>query len=285
MEIRTERGRVAAQNSMRVNHRKLSIGQLVFGGIVALILVFLVLPTLIVAPISFSDARYLQFPPTELSLRWYAEYFTDKDWVAATLFSARIALSTTLAATVVGALAAVALVRGSFPGKSIVLGLALSPLLLPHIVIAIALYLFFAPLKLTGNFFGFLLAHTMLAVPYVVISVSASLQKFDSTLELAALNCGANRVQAFFTIVLPNILPGVFAGGIFAFISSFDEATVAFFISGIDGKTITRKLFEDIDFSLTPVIAVVATLLVLVSLLLLGVYQFVQSKMDQPKHS
>lgn len=279
MAGRSDGGDLPARTPTRAG-RKASIGQLVFGGVVLLILVFLVLPTLVVVPISLSAAPYMQFPPTEFSLRWYAEYFTDKDWMAATLFSTRIALSTTFAATIVGTLTAIALVRGNLPGKAIVLGLALGPLLLPHIVIAIALYLFFAPLKLTGNFFGFLLAHTMLAVPYVVICVSASLQRFDTTLELAALSCGANRRQAFFTVVLPNILPGIFAGGIFAFVSSFDEATVAFFISGIDGKTITRKLFEDIDFNLTPVIAVVATLLVSISLLLLGVYQLVQSRMD-----
>ena len=156
-------------------------------------------------------------------------------------------------------------------------GLALSPLIIPHIIIAIALYLVFAPLRLTGNFFGFLVAHTMLAVPYVVITVSAALQRFDPTLELAALNCGASRPRAFFSVILPNIAPGVAAGAVFAFVSSFDEATVAFFISGIEGKTITRKLFEDIDHDLTPVIAVVSTVLVAVSLLLMGSVQVLRS--------
>jgi len=140
----------------------------------------------------------------------------------------------------------------------------------PHIVIAIAVYLFFAPLRLTGTFIGFLVAHTMLSVPYVVITVTAALQRFDPALELAALNCGANRAQAFFFVVLPGIRPGVVAGAVFAFIASFDEATVAFFISGIEGKTITRKLFENIDFNLTPVIAAVSTLLTALSLLLMG---------------
>lgn len=143
---------------------------------------------------------------------------------------------------------------------------------------AIALYLLFSPLQLTGNFFGFLLAHTMLTVPYVVISVSAALQRFDPILEMAALNCGAGRSRAFFEVVLPQILPGVITGAVFAFVSSFDEATVSFFISGVGGKTITRKLFEDINFSLTPVIAVVSSLIVCVSILLMGAVRIAQNK-------
>lgn len=257
---------------------RVSTGQIAFAATVALILFFLVLPTLIVIPISFGSAPYIEFPPSALTWRWYVQYLTDPDWLAATFFSLRIALGTTLIATVVGTLAAIALVRGNLPGKALIHGLALSPLVVPHIIVAIALYLVFAPLRLTGSFTGFLLAHSMLAVPYVVITVSAALQRFDPTLELAALNCGASRVRAFFSVVLPNITPGVAAGAVFAFMSSFDEATVAFFISDLEGKTITRKLFEDIDFNLTPVIAVVSTVMVAVSLLMMGSVQVLRSQ-------
>ncbi|KUM24434.1 ABC transporter permease [Mesorhizobium loti] len=253
-------------------------GKIAAGAVMGVILFFLVLPTLIVIPISFGNAPYIEFPPSGLTLRWYEQFFSDPDWIAATLFSLRIAFFTTISATIIGTLAAVALVRGDLPGKSLVFGLALSPLIVPHIIIAIALYLFFAPLGLTGNFFGFLLAHTMLTVPYVVIAVSASLQRFDPVLEMAALNCGARRGRAFFEIVMPQITPGVITGAVFAFVTSFDEATVAFFISGVDGKTITRKLFEDIDFNLTPVIAVVSTIIVAISLLLMGAIRLVQNR-------
>src|SRR5207249_5182068 len=128
---------------------------------------------------------------------------------------------------------------------------------------------------------GFLVAHTMLAVPYVVITVTAALQRSDPALELAALNCGANRMQSFFFVVLPNILPGVAAGAVFAFLASFDEATVAFFISGVEGKTITRKMFEDIDFNLTPVIAAVSTVLTLVSLVLMSTIEIARQRSGQ----
>ncbi|MGX9120862.1 ABC transporter permease [Mesorhizobium sp. BHbsci] len=264
--------------SQERSYGPLALGKIAAGLVVALILFFLILPTLIVIPISFGSAPYIEFPPSGLTLHWYIEYFSNPDWIAATLFSLRIAFFTTISATIIGTLAAVALVRGDLPGKSLVLGLALSPLIVPHIIIAIALYLLFAPLHLTGNFFGFLLAHTMLTVPYVVISVSAALQRFDPILEMAALNCGAGRGRAFFEIVLPQIIPGVIAGAVFAFVSSFDEATVAFFISGIEGKTITRKLFEDIDFNLTPVIAVVSTIIVSISILLMGTIRLAQNR-------
>jgi mannopine transport system permease protein len=254
------------------NPSKLAPGLSRIAGIavLALILFFLILPTLIVLPMSVGTAAYIQFPPKGLTLRWYLDYFRDPDWMAATWFSVKIALATTVAATAIGTLAAIAFVRGRLPGSELIQALSLSPLVIPHIVIAVGLYLVFAPVGLTGNFAGFLIAHTMLSVPYVVITVTAALRGFDPQLELAALNCGATRVRAFFTVVLPNILPGVAAGGVFAFLNSFDEATVAYFISGIDGKTIPRKLFEDIDFNLTPVIAAVSSVMVIVSLALMG---------------
>jgi mannopine transport system permease protein len=254
------------------------LGRLLFATIVGAVVIFLILPTLVVIPVSFGSASYIQFPPRGFTLKWYLDFFRDPDWMAATWFSLKIAVSTTIAATVIGTLGALAMVRGRLPGKEFVQVLTLSPMVVPHIVMAVAIYLVFAPIGLTGNFFGFVLAHTMLSVPYVVITVSAVLQRFDSTLELAALNCGATRTQAFFWIVLPNILPGVAAGAVFAFLASFDEATVAFFISDVGGKTITRKMFEDIDFNLTPVIAAVSTVIMLVSLVLMTGVQLLQSR-------
>ena len=269
--------RAVTPSDNSVERLKAAFVKVLFFVAVALILTVLVLPTVIVIPVSFGENPYLEFPPVGFTLKWYWEFFNDADWIRSLAFSVQIAIATTVAATIIGAMAAIALERGDLPGKAVFQGLALSPLIVPHIIIAIALYIFFAPLKLNGNFVGFLIAHTLLAVPYVVITVSAALQRFDGTLELAALNLGANRFVAFFTVVLPNIKTGVLAGAIFAFVSSFDEATVAFFISGVNGKTITRKLFEDIDYNLTPVIAVVATVLVAVTLMLMCIAQVLRN--------
>ncbi len=255
-----------------------ALGKWLLRGFVGLVLIFLLLPTLTVIPMSLGEASYLQFPPTSLSLKWYQAYFADADWMGATWFSVKIALATTAAATWVGTLASLAIVRGKLPGARLLQGLTLAPLIVPHIVLAVALYLVFAPVGLTGNFFGFVIAHTMLSVPYVMLTVSAALQRFDGVLELAALNCGASRTQAFWHVVLPDIAPGVAAGAIFAFLASFDETTVAFFISGIEGKTIPRKLFEDIDYNLTPIIAAVSTIIVFVSLLLMAGVEWLRSR-------
>ena len=251
---------------------------LIFAGVVGTVLFFLVLPTLIIIPMSVGTASYIQFPPRGLTLKWYLDYFTDPDWMAATWFSLKIAFATTITSTIIGTLGSIALVRGKIPGKAFIQALTLSPMVVPHIVIAVGIYLVFAPIGLTGNFTGFLIAHTMLSVPYVIITVTAVLQRFDVTLELAALNCGASRPQAFRYVVLPNIMPGLAAGAVFAFLASFDEATVAFFISGINGKTISRKMFEDIDFNITPIIAAVSTVLVSFTLILMGTTRFLQSR-------
>lgn len=262
-------GTLAAIRPNRATGRQV-VMTLAIGSIIGLILLFLVLPTLIVVGISLGSASYIEFPPAGLSLRWYQAYFNDPAWMVATFFSLKIALATTATATVVGTLAAIALVRGNLPGKHMIEALVFGPLIIPHIVFGVALYLVFAPLRLTGNFVGFLVAHTVLAVPYVVISVTAALQRFDVSLELAALSCGANRAQTFCYVVLPNIVPAISTGAVFAFLSSFDEATVAFFLSDVGGKTISSKMFEDIDFNLTPVIAAISTMLVAISFLLMG---------------
>ena len=245
--------------------------------VVAAILVFLVLPTLIIVPMSLSETAYLQFPPQGLTLDWYGAYFSDADWMASTWFSLQIALATSLAATVVGTLTALAIGKGDLPFKGLVQAMALGPMIVPHVVLGVALYLVFSPLHLTGTFVGFLVAHTVLAVPFVVITVTAALQRLDPALELAALNCGASRAQAFALITMPNIAPGIAAGAVFAFIASFDEATVAFFLSDAGGKPIGRKMFEDIDFNLTPVIAAASTVIVSASLCLIGIAHLISS--------
>ncbi|WP_137388111.1 ABC transporter permease [Rhodoligotrophos defluvii] len=241
-----------------------------FGLLCALILVFLALPTLLVILMSFSETAYLRFPPEGFSLVWYKAYFADPGWISATLFSLRIASMTTVCSVLIGTCAAVALVRGNVPGREFINALLLAPLIVPHIIVAIAVYLQFAPLKLIGTTTGFVLIHTALAVPYVVVIVSAALSRLDFSLEMAALNLGASRMRAFLEVTAPLVLPAILAGAVFAFLASFDETIVAFFISGAENKTVTRKLFEDIDFNLSPIIAAVSTIFIVVTIGLMG---------------
>lgn len=249
----------------------------------ALILVFLLTPTLIILPMSVSTTPYLQFPPEGLTLHWYEQYLSDPDWLGATWFSLRVALATSVTATIIGTLTALALAKGDLPFAGVVQAISISPLIVPHVVLGVALYLVFSPLHLTGTFVGFLVSHTVLSVPFVVISVTSSLQRIDPVLELAALNCGANRFQTFWHVTLPNISTGIASGAVFAFLASFDEATVAFFISDIGGKPIGRKMFEDIDFNLSPVIAAASSVIVVASLVLIGLMHLLSAARTNKK--
>lgn len=245
-------------------------GAIAGGAVVCAIAAFLVLPTLLVIGMSLSSESYIHFPPHNLSLQWYLAYFEDPQWMRATLLSLKIAAGTMVTSTVIGTMASLAFVRGNLPGGELIRVLSLSPLITPSIVTAVAVYLAFSPLELTDNYFGFVIAHTVLAVPYVVLVVSANLAGFDNDIELAALNCGASRLRAFFAVILPNIGPGVRSAAVFAFLTSFDEATVAIFIAGARQQTLPSKLFEDINSSLTPVIPAVSSTMVIFSLTLMG---------------
>lgn len=238
--------------------------------ILVLILAFLLVPVVIAIPMSLGTERFLQFPPRSLTLKWYGEFFSDAEWRAATVFSVKVASITTVLSVLIGTMAAVALTRGTLFARKLLTAVILAPLIVPHIVLGVALYLSFTPLGLSGNLTGLVLAHTALAVPFVVLTVSAALYRVDRSLEMAAMNLGASRFTAFRLVTLPLVVPAVSVGAVFAFLTSFDEAIVSFFMSGVSNKTLTRKLFENIDFDISPLIPAVSTVLMLVSLLLMG---------------
>ena len=246
-----------------------SVGGLAVAGFAYAVALFLLLPTLIIVPMSFGPERFLRFPPDGFSLRWYAAYFHDPDWIAPTLFSLQVALLTALVATTAGTLLALALVRGRLPGRAVVDFLVMGPVIVPNIALAIAMFLVFDRLRLVGTTAGFVLAHSALAMPFVVFTVLASLYRFDADLELAALSCGASRLAAFRHVTLPSILPGVLSAALFAFIISFDEPVISFFISDLDRKSLPRKMFEDIDYNVSPTLAAVAAMLTAITALLL----------------
>jgi mannopine transport system permease protein len=243
-----------------------------------MIVAFLVIPTVVVIPMSFGSSEFLEFPPRDLSLRWYARYVSDEDWIGPTIFSLKVALLTTIAAVAVGVPASLALVRGRLPGRSMVSALVTMPLVVPIIITALGTYFFLARLRLVGSVTGFVIAHTVLAVPYVVLITTAVLRGFDERLETAALSLGASRAKAFLRVTLPITLPGILTAAVFAFLTSFDEATVSLFISGVGGKTLPMKLFEGITDALTPVVAVVSTLLILLSVVLLGSIELARAR-------
>jgi putative spermidine/putrescine transport system permease protein len=225
------------------------------------VLAFLALPLLVVLPISFSAAKYLTFPPPGWSTQWYERYFGSREWMSATSRSVEVAVLTTAAATAVGTAAALAL-RRSFRGRSLVQLVILAPMVMPVIITAIAVYGLYARLRLVGTLSGLVLAHTVLALPFVVVVVGATLRGFDETLELAAQNLGANRWQTFRRVTLPLIRPGIVSAALLAFITSFDEVVVAIFVSGARAPTLPKQMWDGIRTEIDPTVAAVSTLMI-----------------------
>jgi len=231
-------------------------------GIVGLVFFYLLFPILIVIPLSFSSGRYLAFPPPGFSLQWYGNFFSRAAWTDAAWLSIWVGCSVTALSTLLGTPAAIGLVRGRFIGKSVANALILSPVVAPGIVVAIGLYFAYAKYGLVGSPFALVLGHTALAVPFVVINVSSALYGVDRRLEYAALNLGATPWATFWQVTLPLVRPGIFAGAVFAFITSFDELLVALFLSGSTAVTLPRRMWEQVRFDIDPTLASASTLLV-----------------------
>lgn len=245
-----------------------------------LVLAVLNLPIIVVVILSFNDGRFLSFPPTGLSLQWYEAYFASARWKLATFNSFRLAATTVLIATPIGVLASYALVRGDFPGRRLLASLISAPLLLPGIIIAVAMYFFFARLGMIGSFWAMVLAHVCVTVPIIVISVNASLSTLDENLERAAAGLGANRWQVFWHVSRPLIQPGILTGAVFAFLLSFDELPIALFMSGTLGETLPARMWSSLNDEIDPTIAVVSTMLIGVTVVLSLVGSYFQNRRD-----
>ncbi len=249
---------------------------------VAAACIFLLLPTLVVVPVSFSNTDFITFPPQGFSLRWYAVFFGQESWRNAMLTSFVVATASAALATVVGTLAALGLNRLSGARAKLVIWLFLLPMVVPSIIVAVALYGAFAPLGLIGNRSGLVVAHTILTLPFVVINVSAILQKLDRRIVNAARSLGAGPVTAFRKVMLPAILPGVLAGAVFAFLTSFDEVVLALFITGPDSITLPVQMWNGIRFEISPAVAAASTILLGVAVLLLLVFTLLRVGAERP---
>ena len=238
-------------------------------GFCAFVFLFLMAPLIVVFPISFSSSPYLQFPPPGWSLRWYVAYVDDTAWIDATLRSLKVAGATMLLSTVLGTLLAFAVVRGRYPGKSLLNQFALLPLIVPVIVYSIAVYGLFAQLRLIGDWKAIVLGHTVHAIPFVVILVAAAFRTYDENYELAAMSLGASRLRAVWRITLPQIRPALISAMFLAFISSFDELVVAMFLGG-SNMTLPKKMFDNIVNAIDPTIAAVSVLQIVLVTAVLG---------------
>jgi putative spermidine/putrescine transport system permease protein len=238
--------------------------------VTGLVLAFLAVPSVIVIAMSLSGGLFLEFPPRALSGRWYVAYWTSRPWLEATVRSLQVGAAVTVLATAIGTMASLALVRVAFRGKSLLKALVISPIVMPSIVLAIGVYSVYARWRLIGTVGGLILAHTVLALPFVVLNVTAVLYRLDRSLERAARIAGAGPLRAFFHVTLPLAWPGIASGAIFAFLTSFDEIVIAMFVSGAS-PTLPKMMFDGIRYELNPIVAAVSSqLIVLSAVALLG---------------
>jgi len=255
-----------------------------FRVICAAIFLFLMAPILIVIPLSFNSESFFSFPMPGLSLKWYAEFFNGLQWQLALKNSTITAVSATVLATVLGTLASLGMSRARFRFQTVVLAILISPLIVPIVIVAVGLYYFFARIGLSGPEWGLvplILAHTALGVPFVVITVTATLVGFDHDLVRAGSSLGANPTRVFFRVTLPLILPGVISGALFAFVTSWDEVVVALFLTGTSEHTLPRRMWSGIRELINPTILSVATLLITLSVVLMVVMELLRRRSER----
>lgn len=286
------------------------------------IFVFLIVPILVVIPLSFNAEPYFTFTPEMLafdpagySMRWYDELltlglsspegprdgawwdrvWTEATWVKAARNSIIIGFWATILATVLGTLAALGLARPEMPYRRLIMAILISPMIVPIIIIATGLFFFYsnpcAPLglvgldlqcgRLTSTYIGVIMAHATLGIPFVIITVTATLSGFDQSLIRAAASMGASPRTTFFKVILPLILPGVISGGLFAFVTSFDEVVAVLFIAGPDQQTVPRQMWNGIREAISPAILAVATILVIISIALLTTVELLRRRSER----
>ncbi len=258
--------------------------------ICALIFLFLIGPILIIIPLSFNVQPYFTFTPEMLafdpagySLRWYEEFLASEEWMRSIKNSFMVAIAATILATSLGTLAALGLSRPEMPYRALIMSILISPMIVPLIVSAAGMFFFYSSINLAGTFLGLILAHTALGIPFVVITVTATLSGFDHSLTRAAAGLGANPRVVFFKVMLPLVTPGVISGALFAFITSFDEVVVAIFVAGVEQRTIPLQMWGGIREQISPTILAVATILVAISILLLTVLELLRRRSERQR--
>jgi putative spermidine/putrescine transport system permease protein len=248
---------------------------------VALVLLFLIAPILAIMPLSFNSEAFFTYPMPGFSLRWYEDFFFNDRWQGALRLSLLLAFLTTVLATTLGTLAALGLSRGNLPWRGTLMAVLISPMIVPIIISALGMFFFYAKLNLLGTLPGLVLAHTALATPFVVITVTATLTSFDRTLMRAGESLGAAPSTVFFRVVMPLILPGMISGALFAFVTSFDEVIAVIFIAGPEQRTLPRQMFSGIRELISPTITAAATVLIIFSTLMLVTVELLRRRSER----
>jgi putative spermidine/putrescine transport system permease protein len=259
-----------------------------FGIICGLIFFFLIAPIIVIIPLAFNAEPYftftremLTFDPAGYSLRWYNNLLGSSEWMGSIRNSAIISISSTIIATTLGTVAALGLNRRNMPFRAIITAVLISPMIVPLIITAAALFSFFARIGLSNTFPGIILSHVVLGTPFVVLTVTASLAGFDQTLIRASQSLGANQFRTFFKVILPLLLPGVIAGGLFAFVTSLDEVVIVNFMAGPAQTPVTVRMFSGLREEISPTILALASLLVALSIILLTALELIRRRNER----
>ncbi|MFO1149536.1 MAG: ABC transporter permease [Alsobacter sp.] len=245
-------------------------------GLTGLVAAFLLLPIAFIAALSFGSSQWLIFPPPGWTLRWYQELFDDPRWLDSAWTSFQIALVVSALSVALGTLTAFGLVRGKFAGRDALKAFFLTPMILPVVVLAIALYAFFLRVGLDGTTTGFVLAHLVVALPFSILTIGTALAGFDSSIEDAAILCGATPLEAAWRVTLPSIANGLFSAAVFSFLASWDEVVLAIFMASPTLQTLPVKIWATLRQDLTPVVAAASTLLIAFTLALMLVVALVR---------
>ncbi|MBJ3761142.1 ABC transporter permease [Maribius pontilimi] len=253
-----------------------------------LIFFFLIAPILTIIPLSFNAENFFTFTPGMLafeadaySLKHYEDFFTNSQWQTALKNSVQIAPAATLLSVGLGTLAAVGLSQSHVPARRAIMAILISPMIVPLIISAAGMYFFYSRIGLQGTYLGVVLAHAALGIPFVIITVTATLVGFDNSLTRASANLGAGPVRTFFKVQMPLILPGVISGGLFAFITSFDEVVVVLFVGSAGQKTLPWQMFIGLREQISPTILAVATILVIISIALLTTVELLRRRSER----
>jgi putative spermidine/putrescine transport system permease protein len=248
---------------------------------VALVFVFLVTPLFVIVPLSFTSVSVLIYPLPGFSLRWYADFFNNPLWTLAVRNSLLLAITTSLLATTLGTAAALGLTASRSRFKPLIFGLLVSPIVVPVVITAVAAFYFFSALGIAGSFTGLVLGHTILATPFVIVTVSATLQGFDRNIIRAAASLGAPPLLVLRRVIAPLIWPGLMTGALFAFATSFDELVMALFLASPELRTLPRQIFSGVSESISPTIAAAAVVLVAVSTGLMLVVELLRRRAER----
>ena len=253
-----------------------------------LVFLFLIAPLLVIVPLSFNVEPYFTFTkamltldPEAYSLRWYEDIINNRQWRESATNSIIIAVSATIVATTLGTLAALGLSQSHMPFRTAIMGILISPMIVPIIISATGMFFFYSKIGLAQTLPGLILAHAALGTPFVVITVTATLFGFDISLTRAAASLGSPPPNTFFKVTMPLVLPGMISGALFAFITSFDEVVVVFFMAGFEQRTIPRQMWAGIREQISPTILAVATILVIISIALLTTLELLRRRNER----